>query len=334
MPKCQFGASCTRKGCWYTHPPRDKKIKSAELHRPRKGEVCMPFLTPAGCGGGGGCSRVHPRSPLEQQAWRLRLGGVACSNGEGCATQHCLYKHPGTRDAARRADAALTPIEMQRLAMQQQQAARAQAMQQAQQAQQRQHAEVLSQQVSTAAAPLFVPDADYDAAAASRGGVGAEERRIDEADSNPYTYAEFLSEYGEYAQQRWQASVPEHLYRAQIARARAARAAAGAPELGVRGDRGAEAALRGLQQHGQLGGGDSVNVGAAASLYGAGVASVEVGGGAGFESSALAKWQEVEPAEVVLVARSVMVDSETDLDAQVRGAELLADRCCCRSRWR
>jgi len=26
MPKCQYGAACTRKGCIYRHPPRGKSV--------------------------------------------------------------------------------------------------------------------------------------------------------------------------------------------------------------------------------------------------------------------------------------------------------------------
>lgn len=87
---CQYGTSCTRKGCVYRHPPKPPK----KVHVPKTSEICVHYVS--GC-----CSfaeKCHMRHPGRAEATKFRetCKGIACRFGVDCANPNCLYDHLGT----------------------------------------------------------------------------------------------------------------------------------------------------------------------------------------------------------------------------------------------
>lgn len=97
IPKCSYGAACTRKGCVYTHPPKPPKKKKGELPAPTSqtttsSRVCLPYLSNL-CTFGSGCRDRHPP---DEECERLikEYKQRPCTWGAGCRTYACLYFHP------------------------------------------------------------------------------------------------------------------------------------------------------------------------------------------------------------------------------------------------
>ena len=95
MPLCDYGASCTRKGCVYRHPKKpDKPAKEVvcEPVREVSTEVCKPFLA-------GICQfgkRCYNRHPGDEEAHELiaKYYKIACKWGDDCRSEGCLFNHP------------------------------------------------------------------------------------------------------------------------------------------------------------------------------------------------------------------------------------------------
>ena len=86
MPMCDFGAGCTRKGCIYRHPPKEKVAVSTSS------EVCKPFLS-GRCLYGSGCQNRHP-AEAEADALRRKYACIQCRWGDECRSEFCLFSHP------------------------------------------------------------------------------------------------------------------------------------------------------------------------------------------------------------------------------------------------
>eukprot|EP00629_Pelagomonadales_sp_RCC1024_P000378 CAMPEP_0119263544 /NCGR_PEP_ID=MMETSP1329-20130426/2912_1 /TAXON_ID=114041 /ORGANISM="Genus nov. species nov., Strain RCC1024" /LENGTH=529 /DNA_ID=CAMNT_0007263255 /DNA_START=203 /DNA_END=1789 /DNA_ORIENTATION=+ len=89
MPMCQYGASCTRKGCVYRHPPKSERPKRP----PKNAEICVHYVSGL-CSFGDRCANRHP-GKAEAQKFRLACASVACRFGASCANASCLYNHDG-----------------------------------------------------------------------------------------------------------------------------------------------------------------------------------------------------------------------------------------------
>ena len=87
MPMCQYGASCTRKGCVYRHPPKPAKKAVKNV------EICVHFIGGA-CSFGDKCANRHP-GKAEAARFRETCASIACRFGAGCANAACLYNHDG-----------------------------------------------------------------------------------------------------------------------------------------------------------------------------------------------------------------------------------------------
>eukprot|EP00581_Thalassiosira_minuscula_P001537 CAMPEP_0183736164 /NCGR_PEP_ID=MMETSP0737-20130205/48635_1 /TAXON_ID=385413 /ORGANISM="Thalassiosira miniscula, Strain CCMP1093" /LENGTH=555 /DNA_ID=CAMNT_0025970101 /DNA_START=144 /DNA_END=1811 /DNA_ORIENTATION=+ len=91
LPKCAYGAACTRKGCAYRHPPpSDAPYES--YHEDPRSKICKPFLAGL-CTYGHKCLNRHP-SQDEANAVRATYKEKSCSYGDDCQTEGCLYWHP------------------------------------------------------------------------------------------------------------------------------------------------------------------------------------------------------------------------------------------------
>lgn len=91
LPKCAYGAACTRKGCAYRHPsPSDTPYES--YHEDPRSKICKPFLAGL-CSYGHKCMNRHP-SQEEADAVRATYKEKSCSYGDECQTEGCLYWHP------------------------------------------------------------------------------------------------------------------------------------------------------------------------------------------------------------------------------------------------
>ena len=90
VPKCAYGAACTRKGCAFRHDKPAQQYES--YYDDPKSKICKQFL-------GGICSygnRCLNRHPGEEEAERLRAQYKKqnCTYGDECMTEGCLYFHP------------------------------------------------------------------------------------------------------------------------------------------------------------------------------------------------------------------------------------------------
>lgn len=101
VPKCAYGAACTRKGCAYRHPTRTMIADSPEkgsravyesYHEDPSSQICKPFLANL-CTYGSKCLNRHP-GPEEAESVRLKYKQKPCSYGDECQTEGCLYFHP------------------------------------------------------------------------------------------------------------------------------------------------------------------------------------------------------------------------------------------------
>eukprot|EP00578_Thalassiosira_sp_NH16_P010788 CAMPEP_0181121550 /NCGR_PEP_ID=MMETSP1071-20121207/24804_1 /TAXON_ID=35127 /ORGANISM="Thalassiosira sp., Strain NH16" /LENGTH=554 /DNA_ID=CAMNT_0023206389 /DNA_START=120 /DNA_END=1784 /DNA_ORIENTATION=- len=91
VPKCAYGAACTRKGCAYRHPsPTDSPYES--YHEDPRSKICKPFLAGL-CSYGYKCMNRHPEQQ-EADAVRAKYKEKICSYGDDCQTEGCLYRHP------------------------------------------------------------------------------------------------------------------------------------------------------------------------------------------------------------------------------------------------
>ena len=87
MPMCQYGTSCTRKGCVYRHPPPSKARVSKST------EICVHFIS-GNCTFGDKCANRHP-GRIEAAKFRETCAAINCRFGAGCANAACLYAHDG-----------------------------------------------------------------------------------------------------------------------------------------------------------------------------------------------------------------------------------------------
>ncbi|KAL7526536.1 hypothetical protein ACHAXR_001530, partial [Thalassiosira sp. AJA248-18] len=91
LPKCAYGAACTRKGCAYRHPSSsDAPYES--YHEDPRSKICKPFLAGL-CTYGHKCMNRHPAQD-EADAVRATYKEKSCSYGDDCQTEGCLYWHP------------------------------------------------------------------------------------------------------------------------------------------------------------------------------------------------------------------------------------------------
>lgn len=90
LPKCAYGAACTRKGCAYRHPSADSPYES--YHEDPRSKICKPFLAGL-CSYGHKCMNRHP-TVEEADAVRATYKEKTCSYGDECQTEGCLYSHP------------------------------------------------------------------------------------------------------------------------------------------------------------------------------------------------------------------------------------------------
>lgn len=93
IPECRYGAACTRKGCVYSHPKKDKK-KLVEVPNPDK--VCFPYVAGV-CRFGRKCQDFHPGKE-ECQTIAAKYSSIPCKFGEDCWMEGCLYAHPVVYD--------------------------------------------------------------------------------------------------------------------------------------------------------------------------------------------------------------------------------------------
>lgn len=91
LPKCAYGAACTRKGCAYSHPPASA-VPYDNYHQDPRSKICKPFLARL-CTYGHKCLNRHPAQE-EADAVRATYKEKACSFGNDCQTEGCLYWHP------------------------------------------------------------------------------------------------------------------------------------------------------------------------------------------------------------------------------------------------
>ncbi|KAL7542643.1 hypothetical protein ACHAWF_007224 [Thalassiosira exigua] len=91
LPKCAYGAACTRKGCAYWHPP-PSAAPFESYHDDPRSKICKPFLAGL-CSYGNRCMNRHPARE-EADAVRAAYKEKSCSYGDDCQTEGCLYYHP------------------------------------------------------------------------------------------------------------------------------------------------------------------------------------------------------------------------------------------------
>lgn len=92
MPKCVYGAACTRKDCVYTHPPRSKKDKK-KPEVVKSDKVCLAFLSGI-CTFGRFCKDQHIVDEEERDRIIAVYRARPCHYGALCHTPGCLYGHP------------------------------------------------------------------------------------------------------------------------------------------------------------------------------------------------------------------------------------------------
>lgn len=91
VPKCAYGAACTRNGCAYRHPdPADVHYDS--YHEDPRSKICKPYLAGM-CTYGHRCMNRHPPQ-AEADAVRAQYKEKLCTYGDDCQTEGCLYWHP------------------------------------------------------------------------------------------------------------------------------------------------------------------------------------------------------------------------------------------------
>ncbi|KAH8075566.1 hypothetical protein JL721_1580 [Aureococcus anophagefferens] len=81
MPMCQYGASCTRKGCVYRHPPKPAKKAVKNV------EICVHFIGGA-CSFGDKCANRHP-GKAEAARFRETCAPIACAGRSGEGGDEC-----------------------------------------------------------------------------------------------------------------------------------------------------------------------------------------------------------------------------------------------------
>jgi len=94
VPMCKYGVGCTRRGCIYSHPEKNKKtgrpIYDSYQDDPQS-KICLPFLSHM-CEFGKGCLHRHPGIE-EADRVRATYKSKMCTYGDGCMTEGCLYFH-------------------------------------------------------------------------------------------------------------------------------------------------------------------------------------------------------------------------------------------------
>ena len=91
LPKCAYGAACTRRGCAYRHPsPSETPYET--YHQDPSSQICKAYLAGL-CTYGHKCMNRHPAQE-EADAVRATYKEKSCSYGDDCHTEGCLYWHP------------------------------------------------------------------------------------------------------------------------------------------------------------------------------------------------------------------------------------------------